>query len=149
MTPCKINIWVLPVTLHTQECGEHSKIISPSHIEIVFLTASGATLNILNIDTRNEYREYHKFQLKTSTFFLSEANKTILQSHRTVKLDLYPDATEHRKHQNTVFTLTFHVLKKLNIVGTLFLKIIVESKNFSPHTLEIKPKQRNKIFAIL
>ena len=47
--------------------------------------------------------------LKTSNFVLSAANITKLQSHWTVKPQLYQDVTKRRKHQNTVFTLTCHV----------------------------------------
>ena len=76
-TSCKSNIWVLPLTIYIH--NKHLIIgneISPPHLEIDFLLDSGATLNILNNDTWNDIKEYHKLQLKASTFVLSAANNS-------------------------------------------------------------------------
>ena len=139
-TSCKNNIWVLPLTIYTQQTPDHKKTISPPHIEIDLLLDSGATLKILNTDTWNEIKEYHKLQLKASTFVLSAANHSKLQSKGTVKLTIYPDVTQSRTLKNTSLTLfTFHVTKtKFNILGTSFLQKYVDSIKCSSHTLEIK-----------
>ena len=101
---------------------DHKKKIFPPHLETNFLLDSGATLNILNTDTRNEIKEYHKLQLKASTFVLSAAINSKVQSNGTIELTLYPDVTESRTLKNTSFTLTFHVSNtKFNILGTPFL----------------------------
>ena len=87
----------------------------------------------------DEIKEYHKSQLKALTFVLSAANNSKLQSRGTVKLTLYPDVTDHRFHQNTIFTLTFDVSDiDFNILGTPFLEKYVESIKCLSHTLEIK-----------
>ena len=87
-----------------------------------------------------EIKEYHKLQLKASTFVLSAANNSKLQSKGTVKLyTLYPDVTESKTLRNTSFTITFHVANtKFNILGTPFLEKYVDSIKCSSHTLEIK-----------
>ena len=46
---CKSNIWVLPLTIYTQQTFDHTKTVSPPHLQIDFLVDSGATLNVLNI----------------------------------------------------------------------------------------------------
>ena len=91
---CKNNIFVLPLTIYTQQTPDHKITISPLHLEIDFLLDSGATLNILNTDFWNEIKEYHKLQIKATTFVLSAANKSKLQSSGTIKLTLYLDITE-------------------------------------------------------
>ena len=141
-TSCKTNIWELPLTIYTQKTPDHKKTISPPHLEIDFLLDSGATLNILNTDTRIEIKEYHKLRLKASTFVLSAAFNSKVQSNGTIELTLYPDVTESRTLKNTSFTLTFHVSKtKFIILGTPFLEQYVDSINCSSHTLEIKYNQ--------
>ena len=76
----------------------------------------------------NEIKEYHKLQLKASTFVLSAANNSKLQSKGAVKLTLYPDVCESRTLKNTSFALTFHVSNaKFNILGTHFLEKYVDS----------------------
>ena len=87
-TSCKSKIWVLPLTKYTQQTLDHKRTISPPHLERDFLLDYGATLNILNTHIWNEIKEYHK-QLKASTFVLSAANNSKLQSKGTVKLTLY------------------------------------------------------------
>ena len=120
---CKNNIWLLPLTINSQQTPDYKKKISPTHLEIDFLSDSGATLNILNTDTWNKIKEYHRLQLKTSTLVLSAANNSKLHSNGTVKLTLYPDVTENRNLENTSFTLNFHVSNtKLIILGTFFLE---------------------------
>ena len=106
-TSCKINICVLPLTIYTQKKLDHRKTISPPHLEIDSLLDSGATLNVLNTDTWNEIKD--KLQLEASTFVLSAANNSKLQSKSTVKLTLYPVVTESRTLKNTLFTLIFCV----------------------------------------
>ena len=138
-TSCKNNILVLPLTICTQRTLDHKKTISPPHLEIDFLLDSVATLNILNTDTWNEIKEYHKLQLRASTFVLSAANNSTLQSKGTIKPTLYPDVTESRTLKNTSFTLTFHVPNtKINILGTPFLEKYVDSIKYPSHILEIK-----------
>ena len=95
--------------MYTPQTPEPKKTISPPHLEIDFLLNSGATFNILNNDTWNEIKEYHKLQLKASTFVLSAANNSKLQSNGTVKLTLYPDLTESKTVRTTSFTIIFHV----------------------------------------
>ena len=95
-TSCKTNVWVLPLTLFTPPRSDKTKTISPPHLEIDFLIDSGATLKVFNNDTWNEIKEY-KLQMKASAFALSAANNSKLKSHRTVKINLYPDVTEFRK----------------------------------------------------
>ena len=85
-TPCKNNIWVLPLTLYTQQTPYYKKTFSPPHLEIDFLLDSGKTLNILNTDTWNEIKEYHKLQLKPSAFVLAAAKNSKLHSYGTIKL---------------------------------------------------------------
>ena len=136
---CKNNIWVLPLTIYTQQTHDHKRTISPPHLEIDFLLDSGVTLNLLKTDTWNQIKEYHKIQLKASTFVLSAANNSKLKSKGTAKLTFYPDVTESRTLKNTSFTLTFHVSDtKFNILGTPFLEKYVDSIQCSYHTIEIK-----------
>ena len=86
-----------------------------------------------------KFEEYHKLQLKASTFVLSTANNSKLQSKGTVNFTLYPYLTESRTLKNTSFTLTFHVSNtKLNILDTLFLEKYVDTVKCSSHTLEMK-----------
>ena len=137
-TSCRNNIWVLPLTVYTQQTLDHKRTISPPHLEIEFSLDSGATLYILNTDTLNEIKEYHKFQRKASTIVLSAANNSILQSKGTVKLTIYPDVTEIRTLKNISLTLTFHVSNtKFNILVTPFVEQYVDSIKCSSHTLEI------------
>ena len=125
--------------MYTPQTPDPKRTISPPHLEIDFLLDSGAILNILNNGTWNETKEYHKLQLKASTFVLSAANNSKLQSKGTVKLKLYPDVTESKTLRNIFFTLTFHVSNtKFNILGTPFLEKYVDSTKCSSHTLEIK-----------
>ena len=125
--------------MYTPQTPDPKRTISPPHLEIDFLLDSGATLNILNNETWNEIKEYHKLQLKASTFVLSAANNLKLQSNGTVKLNLYPDATEKKTLRNTFFTLTFHVTNtKFNIIGTSFIEKYEDSIKCSSHTLDIK-----------
>ena len=129
----------MPLTIYTQQTLDHKKTISPPHLEIDFVLDSGATLNILNTDTWNEIKEYHKLQLKASIFVLSAANNCKLQSKGTVKLTLYSDVTESRTLKNTSFTLIFHVANtKFSILVTPFLVKYVDSIKCSSHTLNIK-----------
>ena len=138
-TSRKNNIRVLPLTIYTQQTLDHKRTISPPYLEIVFLLDSGATLYILNTDTWNEIKKYQKLHLKASTFALSAANNSQLQSKGAVKLTLYPDVTENRTLKNTLFTLTFHVSNtKFNVLGTPFLENYVDSIKCSSHTPEIK-----------
>ena len=44
----KTTIWVLPLTIETQQTPDHTRKISPPHIEIDFLIGLGATPNVLN-----------------------------------------------------------------------------------------------------
>ena len=93
----------------------------------------------------DEIKEYHKFQLKALTFVLAAANNSKLQSHGTLKLTLYPDVIDHRFHQYTNFTLTFHVSNfEFDILGTPFLEKYVESIKCLSHTLEIKHNYETK-----
>ena len=125
--------------IYTQQTPDYKKTISQRHIEIDFLLDSGATLNILNIDTWNEIEKHHKLQLKTPTFVLSANNYSKMDSNGKFKLTLYPDLTENKNLKNTSFTLTFHVsITKFNILGTPFLDKYVESIKCSSHILEIK-----------
>ena len=141
-TSCKSNIWVLPLTIYTQQTLDHTKTISSPHLEIDFLLDSSATPKVLNHDNRKEIKEYHKRQLKASLSVLSAANNSRLQSKGTVKLTLYPDVSENK---NTSFTLTFHVSNtKINVLGTLLLEKYVESIKCSSHTLEINDRDKIK-----
>ena len=89
---------------------------------------------------------YHKLQLKASTFVLSAANKSKLQSNGTIKQKLYPDVTESKTLRDTSFTLIFHVsYTKFNILGTPFLEKYVDSINCSSHTLELKNENESKL----
>ena len=118
---------------------DHKKTISPQHLEIDFLLHSGATLNIMNTDIRNGIKEYHKLQLKASTFLLSAAINSKLHSKGTVKFTLYRDLTKNRFLKNTSFTLTFYLSNTtFNFLGTLFFEKYVDSIKCSSHTLEIK-----------
>ena len=147
-TSCKNNIWVLPLTIYTQQTLDHKRTISPPHLEMDFALDSAATLNILNTDTWNEIKENRKLQLKASTFVLSATNNSKLQSKGTVKLTLYPDVTESQTPKNTSFTLTFYV-SKFNILGTPFLEKYVDSIKCSSLTLEIKHKNDIKSLKLL
>ena len=130
---------VLPLTICTQQTPDHQKTIFSQHLETDFLLDCASTLNILNTNTSNEIEEYHKLQLKASTFVLSAANNSKLQSKGTVKFTLYPDVTESRTLKRTSFTLSFHVSNtNFNILGSPFLQKYVDSIISSSHTLEIK-----------
>ena len=145
LTSCKNNIWALPLTIYTQQTPDHTKAISPLHLEIDFLIDSGASLNVLNNDTWNEDKEYYKLQLKASTVVLSAANNSRLQSDGRIKLSLYPDVSESRTLKITCFTITFHVSNtKFNIRGTSFLKEYVDSIKCSTRTLKIKDNNARK-----
>ena len=125
--------------MYIPQTTDPEKTISPPHLEIDFLLDSGATLNILNNDTWNEIKEYHKLQLKASTFVLSAANNSKLQSNGTIKLKLYRDVTENKTLRNTSFTITFHVTNtKLKVLGTPFLEKYLDSIKCSSHTLQMK-----------
>ena len=144
-TSCTRYIWVLPLTIYTQHTPDHTKKISPPHLEIDFLLDSGATLNILNNDTWNKIKEYHSLRLKASTFVLSAANNTKLQSNGSIKLKLYPDLSVSRTLKDTSFTLIFHNSnRKFIILGTHFLENYVDSFRCSSHTLEIKDGNETK-----
>ena len=108
-TSCKINIWVLSLTLITKQTLDHMNTFSPPHLEIDLLIDSQATLKVLNNDTWNENKEYFKLQMEALKLVLSAANTSKLQSNETVKLTLYPDVTENRTYQNNNFTLNFDV----------------------------------------
>ena len=83
-------------------------------------------------------QKFKKLLLKASTFVLSAANNSKLQSGGTVKLTPYPDVTENRSLRNT-FTLPFHFSKKnFSILGTLFLEKYFDSMKFSSHKLQTK-----------
>ena len=83
--------------------------------------------------------KYHKLQLKASTFVLSAANNSRLQSNGTIKLTLNPDVSENINLKITSFTLTFLVSNtKFNILGTLFLEKYVDSIKCSSRKLKIK-----------
>ena len=75
-TSYKSIIWVLPLTMYTQQTPDCTKTISPPYLEINFLLDSGAKHNISNNDTWKEIKEYQKLQLKASTFVLSAANNS-------------------------------------------------------------------------
>ena len=114
------------------------KLISP-HLEVDFLVDSGSRLNVLNNDTWNQFKEYHKLQLKASTFVHSAANNSRLQSNGTIKLTLYPDVSECR----TLRTLPLHSLsicltQNLISLGHFFLEKYVDSIKCTSHTLEFK-----------
>ena len=84
-------------------------------------------LNVLNNENWNEIKEYHKLQIKASTFVLSAANNSKRKSIGTKKLILYPDVIENRTLRKTSFTLTFHVSNtKFNTLGTPFLEKYVD-----------------------
>ena len=136
---CKSNIWVLPLTIYTQQTLDHTKTISPPHLEIDFLLDFGATINVINNDTWNEIKDYHKLPLKASTFVLSAANNSRLQSNGKTKLLLYPDVSENRNLKKTSFTPNFYVSNKnFSILGICSLEKYVDSIKCSSHTLEIK-----------
>ena len=121
------------------------KTVSPPHLEIDFLLDSGASPNVLNNDTWNEIQEYHKLKLQASTFVLSAANNSRLQSNGTIKLTLHPDVSEKRDLKHLLFSLLFHVSNtKLNILDTPFLEKYVESFQCSTRTLEIKTNNEIK-----
>ena len=106
----KSNICVLALTKYTQQTPDHTKTIS-THLDIDFLLDSIA-----------------------STFVLSAAINSRLQSNGTIKLTLYPDVSECRTLKNTSFTLTFHVSNtKFNILGTPFQEKYVDSIKCSSH----------------
>ena len=48
---------------------------------------------MLNNNAWNEFEKNHKLQLRATTFVLSAANNSKLQSIGTKKLTLYPDVT--------------------------------------------------------
>ena len=92
----KSNIWLLPLTIYPQQAPDDIKTISPPHHENDFLIDSGATLNVLNNDTWSEIKEYHRVQLRASTFVLSAADILKKHSSGAVKVALHPDVTEYR-----------------------------------------------------
>ena len=61
----------------------------------------------MNKDTWNEIREHHKLQLQVSTFVLSAANNSKLQSDGTIRLRLYPDVTESKTLEVRILHLIF------------------------------------------
>ena len=131
--------------MYTPQTPDPKRTISPPHLEIDFLLDSGTTLNILNNDTWIEIKEYHKLQLKASTFLHSPANISKLQSNGAVKLKMYPDVTKSRTLRNTSFIITLHVTNtKFNILGTTFLETFVDSIKCSSHTLEMKYSNESK-----
>ena len=141
----KQYLCITTYNVHTPQTPDPKRTISPPHLEIDFLMFSGAILNILKNDTWNEIKEYHKLQLNASTFVLSAANNSKLQSNGTVKLKLYPDVTESTTLRNTSFTITFHVTNtKFIILGTRFLEKNVDSIKCSSHNLEMKDSNESK-----
>ena len=89
-TSCKSKLWLLLLTIYTQQTVDQTRTISPTHIEIDFLIDPGATFNVLNMELGTTLKN-HNILLKTSTFVLSAAMKTNLKSRGTVQLDFYPD----------------------------------------------------------
>ena len=55
-TSCKNILWVLPLTIYTQQTLDHKRTIYALHLDIDFLLDFGATRNILNTDTWNEIK---------------------------------------------------------------------------------------------
>ena len=136
---------MLPLTIYTQQTPDHTKTISPPHLEVDFLIDSGTTLNILNNDTWNAIKGYHKLPLKASIFVLSAAKNSTLKSIGTVKFTLSRNLTKNRSLRNTSFTPTFHVSNtKLNVLRTLFLEKYIDLIKYSSHSLEIKNKHELK-----
>ena len=130
---CKTNLWLLPLAIFSQQTSDYPKTISPAHLEIDFLIDPRATLDVLNNEW-NEIIEYHNLQLKASKFVLSAAKISQLQSQGSLKLNLYPDVTEYRSHQNVNFTLIFYVSNtEVNILGTPFLDKICRKKLLISH----------------
>ena len=136
-TSYKTNIWVLPLTINTQQTPDHTRTFSPPPLAIDFLIGLGATPNVLKNYTWNEIKEYHNLQLKASTFVLSAANNFNLQPHGPIKVTLYQDVTEHRTHQSIIFT-------NLNFLGRSLLEKNAETKKCSSHTIEIKHNHEPK-----
>ena len=138
-TSCNSNFWVLPLTIYTHQTPDYTKTVFPPYLEIDFRLDLGAMPTLLNSDSWNEAKEYHKLQLKASTFVLSVANNFKLQSTGTLNVTLHPDVTAIRTLRKTSFTLIFHVSNtKFNILGTPFLEKYVDWIICSSHTLEIK-----------
>ena len=108
-TAAKSNILVLPQTMHTKQTLDHKKTVSPPHLEIDFLLDSGASQNVLNNDTLSEIQKYPILKPQASTFVLSAANNSRLQSNGTVNLTLHPDLSEKRDLKHLSFSLLFHV----------------------------------------
>ena len=137
--------WVSPLTIYIQQSPDHTKTASQPLLDIDFLIDSGATFNVLNNDTWNEIKDCQKLPLKASTFVLSAAYKSKLQSYGTIKLILYPDVIDNRTLRNTSFTLTFQVSKtKFNILGPPFLEKYMDLIKCSSHSIEIKHNHETK-----
>ena len=80
-TMCKANIWCNHLqSLHNRPPDTRTHKFSHHFWKLIFLIDSEALLKVLNNDTWNEIKEYHKLELKASTFVLSAANKSKLQS---------------------------------------------------------------------
>ena len=58
--------------VYIQKTPDHTKTVSPPHLEIDFLLDSGATLHVINNDTWNEIKEYQKHQHLKHQYLISQ-----------------------------------------------------------------------------
>ena len=98
-------------------------------LEIDFLLDSGAALNLLNEDTRNEIKYNNPdIRLEQANRTLTAANNTTIETFGTVTLKLTPDKTSNSRNKpQHNFSIHFYVTHcNHNILGTPFFKEYIE-----------------------
>ena len=114
-------------------------------LEIAFLLDSGATLNLLNVDTWNEIKYNNpNICLEQSNKTLNAANNTTIETFGTVTLNLTPDKTSNNRNKTQHnFSIHFYVTQcNHNILGTPFFKEYIETININTNILT---KNKNTI----
>ena len=103
-------------------------------LETDFLLDSGATLNLLNEDTRNELK-YNKphLQLTKSIRTLTAANNTKIETLGTINVNVTPE-----RISNIIFNIFFYLTQcNHNVLGTPFFKEYIETINVNTNKLTI------------
>ena len=127
--------WILPM----YQCNKFESNFTKQKpiLEIDFLLASGATLNLLNEDTWNEIKfnnpETHLEQANKT------ANNTIIETFGTVTLNLTPDRiSNNRNKPQHNFNIHFYVIQcNHNTLGTPVFKECIETIKVNTNKLTL------------
>ena len=111
-------------------------------LEIDFLLDSGATLNLLNEDTRNEIKNNNpdiRLEQANKNKTLTAANNRTIETIGSVTLNLTPDRTSNNRNKlQHNLNIHFYVTQcSHNILGTPFFKEYIETINVNTNNLTI------------